>query len=411
MNRLKEFREEAWLTVRELSERSGVSEDTITKIENGHRKGRGTTLRKLAKALGVSFEELSSEHFERTTDAEIKAPEIRSPRAYGDASVLGLSSFELSKEDSPVSKVLQDTHTLGEAISRVYEVMRAIDQPVDTSPPQMGLPDDVPRMNISERQQKVLITVLECGEVGPSTVADRLEISVSTAYRDLSVLEEHGLVQADESGKRLVSPLGRDLVEAIVNKKSKLSLDKALSHFTTLMKVYDSVAEFDPYRATDEDAASFFRLQELMIQAIQRIAALTEPARLANQVQQNLGAGDAEQKDAVDYYAQRAPVNQDEPEGDTIIDLQADDGSQIDGLEDRLLLQEAIEGLKGQQQQILRLRFNEGKTQTEIADHIGVSQMHVSRLLRRAIEDLRVELEHLEHDRATGQPMSRDRPR
>jgi hypothetical protein len=84
-------------------------------------------------------------------------------------------------------------------------------------PPQRRYPDGVPRMNISERQQKVLITVLECGEVGPSTVADRLEISVSTAYRDLSVLEEHGLVQAHESGKRLVSPLGRDLVEAIID--------------------------------------------------------------------------------------------------------------------------------------------------------------------------------------------------
>jgi DeoR/GlpR family transcriptional regulator of sugar metabolism len=72
-------------------------------------------------------------------------------------------------------------------------------------------------MNISERQQKVLITVLECGEVGPSTVAERLEISVSTAYRDLSVLEGHGLVVAEESGKRFISPLGRDLVEAIVD--------------------------------------------------------------------------------------------------------------------------------------------------------------------------------------------------
>jgi DNA-binding transcriptional ArsR family regulator len=78
-------------------------------------------------------------------------------------------------------------------------------------------PDGVPRMNISERQQKVLVTVLECGEVGPSTVAERLEISVSTAYRDLSVLEEHGLVVTDESGKRVISPLGKDYVEAIVS--------------------------------------------------------------------------------------------------------------------------------------------------------------------------------------------------
>lgn len=78
-------------------------------------------------------------------------------------------------------------------------------------------PDAVPRMNISERQQKVLITVLECGEIGPSTVAEGLEISVSTAYRDLSVLEEHGLVACEESGKRVVTPLGRDFVEAIVS--------------------------------------------------------------------------------------------------------------------------------------------------------------------------------------------------
>jgi DNA-binding transcriptional ArsR family regulator len=90
-------------------------------------------------------------------------------------------------------------------------------EPAAKAPPQRKYPDGVPRMNISERQQKVLITVLECGEVGPSTVADRLEISVSTAYRDLSVLEEHGLLIADESGKRFVSPLGRDLVEAIVS--------------------------------------------------------------------------------------------------------------------------------------------------------------------------------------------------
>ena len=93
----------------------------------------------------------------------------------------------------------------------------ALEESDPAAPPQRRYPDGVPRMNISERQQKVLITVLECGEVGPSTVADQLEISVSTAYRDLSVLEEHGLLIADESRKRLVSPLGRDLVEAIVN--------------------------------------------------------------------------------------------------------------------------------------------------------------------------------------------------
>ena len=102
----------------------------------------------------------------------------------------------------------------------VGETSQATDSgklPTPPPAPQRKYPDVVPKMNISERQQKVLITVLECGEVGPSTVAGRLEISVSTAYRDLSVLEEHGLVTSAESGKRVITPLGRDLVEAIVN--------------------------------------------------------------------------------------------------------------------------------------------------------------------------------------------------
>lgn len=104
--------------------------------------------------------------------------------------------------------------TVSAADQRDQDVGALVEQ---ESPNQKRYLDGVPRMNISERQQKALVTVLECGEVGPSTVADRLEISVSTAYRDLSVLEEHGLVGTGESGKRLISPLGRDLVHAIVN--------------------------------------------------------------------------------------------------------------------------------------------------------------------------------------------------
>jgi RNA polymerase sigma-B factor len=97
-----------------------------------------------------------------------------------------------------------------------------------------------------------------------------------------------------------------------------------------------------------------------------------------------------------------APVSQDDREGDTIMDLQADENSPIEGLEDKILLQKAMENLKEQQQQILKLRFNEGKTQTEIAETIGVSQMHVSRLLRRAIDDLRRQLGEMEESQGNG---------
>lgn len=55
--RLAELREQKALTLRDLEEASGVGADAISKIENGHRKPRPSTLRKLARALGVEVEE------------------------------------------------------------------------------------------------------------------------------------------------------------------------------------------------------------------------------------------------------------------------------------------------------------------------------------------------------------------
>jgi transcriptional regulator with XRE-family HTH domain len=58
---LKRIRGEYPLTVRELAARSGVSHDTITKVENGHREARPSTVRKLAEALGVEPRDLMKE--------------------------------------------------------------------------------------------------------------------------------------------------------------------------------------------------------------------------------------------------------------------------------------------------------------------------------------------------------------
>jgi RNA polymerase sigma-B factor len=52
-------------------------------------------------------------------------------------------------------------------------------------------------------------------------------------------------------------------------------------------------------------------------------------------------------------------------------------------------LQRGIRALPARDRMILTLRFEEELTQSEIADKIGVSQMHVSRLLRRALDRLR----------------------
>jgi transcriptional regulator with XRE-family HTH domain len=61
MDRLAELRERRALTLRELSDMSGVAADTINQIELGHRKPRPSTLRKLARAFGIDVEEFYAE--------------------------------------------------------------------------------------------------------------------------------------------------------------------------------------------------------------------------------------------------------------------------------------------------------------------------------------------------------------
>ena len=76
----------------------------------------------------------------------------------------------------------------------------------------------------------------------------------------------------------------------------------------------------------------------------------------------------------------------------------AEEGSELDRLqtlgaveeafertEDRQLLASGMEALEPRERRIIQLRFYEGLTQTQIANELGISQMHVSRLIRRAL--------------------------
>lgn len=57
--------------------------------------------------------------------------------------------------------------------------------------------------------------------------------------------------------------------------------------------------------------------------------------------------------------------------------------------EHRVLLRDGLETLAAREREIVRLRFFEGLTQQEIGCRVGLSQMQISRLLRRALEELR----------------------
>src|SRR6185503_3594295 len=60
--------------------------------------------------------------------------------------------------------------------------------------------------------------------------------------------------------------------------------------------------------------------------------------------------------------------------------------------EDRAVLAPGFKVLDERERMILHLRFFEGLTQSQIAQQVGISQMHVSRLIRRALEKIREEI-------------------
>src|SRR6202012_4268100 len=60
--------------------------------------------------------------------------------------------------------------------------------------------------------------------------------------------------------------------------------------------------------------------------------------------------------------------------------------------EDRAVLAPGFRVLDDRERTILHLRFFEGLTQSQIAQQVGISQMHVSRLIRRALEKIRDEI-------------------
>jgi RNA polymerase sigma-B factor len=60
--------------------------------------------------------------------------------------------------------------------------------------------------------------------------------------------------------------------------------------------------------------------------------------------------------------------------------------------EDRAVLEPGFRVLDERERKILHLRFFEGLTQSQIAQQVGISQMHVSRLIRRSLEKIREEI-------------------
>ena len=75
----------------------------------------------------------------------------------------------------------------------------------------------------------------------------------------------------------------------------------------------------------------------------------------------------------------------DDDEAPSVIDHYATEDADLAASDDRIVLEEAIADFSPREQDVIRMRFVDGLTQVEIAEKLGVSQVQVSRLLRRTL--------------------------
>ena len=73
----------------------------------------------------------------------------------------------------------------------------------------------------------------------------------------------------------------------------------------------------------------------------------------------------------------------------TVMDQVSDSKNTEEGWMDHITLRLAFQALQPREQEILSLRFYDGKTQMEVASHLGISQAQVSRLEKGAIQSMR----------------------
>ena len=78
-----------------------------------------------------------------------------------------------------------------------------------------------------------------------------------------------------------------------------------------------------------------------------------------------------------------------EEEGVAVVDTLGVEDEGLEGVEYRESLKPLLEQLPSREKKILMLRFFRNMTQSEIAHEVGISQMHVSRLLARTLAQLR----------------------
>jgi RNA polymerase sigma-B factor len=111
---------------------------------------------------------------------------------------------------------------------------------------------------------------------------------------------------------------------------------------------------------------------------------------------ERLGVAPEDVTEAIEMGPAQTPISLDQTIGSTdgesgrsVAESIGSEDAELDRVEMRDLLNRAMVHLTPRERSIMAMRFYEQMSQSEIARRLGISQMHVSRLQRAALEQLR----------------------
>jgi len=142
------------------------------------------------------------------------------------------------------------------------------------------------------------------------------------------------------------------------------------------------------------------RLQELRIAISRATAQLTQThgrSPKISEIASLVGVSQEEILEGLESANAYSTLSLDatDPNGEgslSMLDTLGEDDEALEHVENRESIKPLLDGLGPREKHILTLRFFRGMTQSQIAIEIGVSQMHISRLLNKTLEQLRERL-------------------
>ncbi len=139
------------------------------------------------------------------------------------------------------------------------------------------------------------------------------------------------------------------------------------------------------------------RLQELSAKVNQATDTLTTQllrSPTVEEIAEYLGATVDEVLEAMESSSAYSSVplegtgSSDGDDAPSILDRYASDDTELALTDDRIMIEDALAELSPRERDVIDLRFREGLTQIEMAERLGISQVQVSRLLRRTLKKI-----------------------